>query len=225
MATTASTPPAPEAKGPRICRAVEDLGGDILRDCLYFHIKPPVVLHYVNESSYFKNHPLNQQQMTILGTASITGDYSGCDITLMYTLLQNLAPTSSLLHPTAGWGKVPVAAEYITLGDDIERIRDIRNEIYDHVVSTDLSDAIYNSKMKELQNICIRMDTVHKGLLMSPTSRLQTFTQTLSDIQVEMEERSRQELVRMKETDTETIELFCMLEDDVSGKSKMSSYF
>ena len=224
MATAASSAPGPGAKGPRMCRAVVDLGGNILRDCLYYHIKPSVVLQDVLASRYFKKHPLNPHQMAILGNASAKGDYSECDITLLYSLLRNLTPSCSVLRPTTGWGKVPVAAGDLTLGDDIERIREIRNEIYGHVASTELSDALYNDKMKELQDICTRMDMVHKGVLASPTPRLQKYTQTLSDIQVEsidhdMEERYRQELMRMKETDTDTRELFCKLKDDLSGKN------
>ena len=228
MATAASIPPVPGAKGPRMCRAVVDLGGDILRDCLYYHIKPAVVLNYVLASRYFRNHPLNPHQMVILGNASSKGDYSECDITLVYSLLRNLIITSSTLRPTAGWGTLPVSAANIFLGDDIERIREMRNEIYGHVATTELSDALYNAKMKELQDICTRMDTIHKGLLTSPTPRLRTYTQTLSDIQVEcmdleMDERYRQELIRMKQTDRETRELLSKLEVDVLGKCKLFS--
>ena len=220
MATVASTPPLPGAKGPRMCRAVVDLGGDILRDCLYYHIKPSVVLNYVLASRYFTNHPLNPQQMTILGNASIRGDYSDCDITLAYTLLRNLTSTNSVLRPTAGWGKIPVAVGDISLGDDIERIRELRNQM-GHMATTELSDVSYIHRMKEIQDICARMDTVHKGLLISPTPRPQPYTQTLSDIQVEcidpaMERKYRQELLRMKETDKETREFFQEFRDDVN---------
>ena len=226
MATAPSTSSVPGAMGPRMCRAVVDLGGDILRDCLYHHIKPAVVLNYVLASRYFKKHPLNSHQMTVLGNASAKGDYSECDITLVYSLLRNLMPTNSNLRPTAGWGILPVATGNITLGDDIERLREIRNEIYGHVATTELSDALYNAKIKELQDICTRIDTIHNGLLMSPTPRVQTYTQTLSDIQVEcmdpeMEERYRQELIRMKQTDRETRELFAKLKDDVLGNYEL----
>ena len=230
MATLSSTTPVPGAKGPRMCRAVVDLGGDILRDCLYYQIKPAMVLNYVLASRYFKKHPLNTNQMAVLGNASARGDYSECDITLLYSLLRNLTPTSSALCPTAGWGKVPVAVGDLTLGDDIERIREIRNEIYGHVATTELSDALYNDKLKELQDICSRMDKGHAGLMKSPIPRVQSYTQTLSDIQVEsidhdMEERFRHELMRMKETDAETRELFSKLKDDLSGKATYSYFY
>ena len=202
-----------------MCRAVVDLGGDILRNCLYYHIKPALIMSYVLTSKYFNKHPLNTHQIAALGNASSKGDYSECDITLVYTLLRNLTATSSTLRPTAGWGKLPVAT--CNMGDDIERIREIRNDIYGHAASTELPDALYNAKMNELKDICSRMDTVHKGLLMSPTPRLQTYTQTLIDIQVmcmdpAMEDRYKHELKRMKETDKETRELFQEFKDDLN---------
>ena len=139
---TATIPPIPGAKVPRLCCAVVDLGGDILRDALYYHIHPGVIVPCVLGTSYFRRHPLNPHQMSILQNASIKGDYSECDVTLLYTLLRNLPPTSTVLRPAAGWGKLPVAAANITLGDDIERIREKRNEVYGHVPTTDNADKV-----------------------------------------------------------------------------------
>ena len=228
MATAPSGPPVPGAKGPRMCRAVVDLGGDILRDCLYYYIKPAVVINYILASRYFRNRPLNPIQMSVLGNASSKGDYSEFDITLVYTLLRNLTLTNFALRPTSGWGVLPVATGSITLGDDIERIREMRNEMYGHVATTLLSDASYIAKMKELHDICSRMDTIHKGYLMSPTPRPQTYSQTLSDIQVEcidpkMEDIYKKELMRMKENDRETRDLFSDLKKDVTGNNKIFS--
>ena len=222
MATAAVAPSTPGAKGPRMSRAVVDLGGDILRDALYHHVKPAVVLNHVVSSTYFQSHPLNAHQMTILANASTKGDYSEFDITLTYSLLRNLPVTNGTLRPSGGWGRLPIAAWNVSLGDDIERIREIRNEMYGHVATTFISDAIYNRYMANLQAIVTRMDTIHSGLLMSPTPRHQTYTQTLTDIQIvcmdpHSEARYTQELQRMMETDRETRVLISELRDDMSG--------
>ena len=205
-----------------MCRAVVDLGGDILRDALYNQIKPTVIVSHVLASRYFRNHPLNTHQISVLANAGTKGDYSECDITLVYSLLRNLAPSSSALRPTAGWGILPVAAGNITLGDEIERIREIRNKMYGHVATTALDDVTYNHYMTHLQGICTRMDTNHSGSLMSPTHRHLTYSQTLSDIQLmcidpDMEAKYTEELRRMKETDRETRELINELRDEISG--------
>ena len=222
MATAAVVSPTPGAKGPRMCCVVVDLGGDILRAALYFHVKPAVVMSHVLSSTYFQNHPLNVHQMAVIANASTKGDYSEFDITLLYSLLRNLPVTNRTLCPSGGWGRLPVSAGNVSLGDDIERIREIRNEMYGHLATTFISDAIYNRYMADLQAIVTRMDTVHRGLLRSPTPRHQTYTQTLADVQIvcmdpESEARYTQELQRMMETDRETRDLITELRVDISG--------
>ena len=223
MATAALAPLTPGAKGPRMCRAVVDLGGDILRDALYHHVKPAVVESHVLSSTYFRNNPLNVHQMAILANASTKGDYSEFDITLIYSLLRNLPVTNRTLRPSGGWGRLPIGARNVSLGDDIERIREIRNEMYGHVATTYIPDTIYNQYMADLQAIVTRMDTTHSGLLMSPpTPRYQTYTQTLTDIQIvcmdpDAEARYTQEIQRMMETDRETRDLISELRGDLSG--------
>ena len=212
MATAAATPAIPGAKGPRMCRAVVDLGGDILRDALYYHIKPAVIVSYVLASRYFRNHPLNPHQTAVLQNASTKGDYSECDITLLYSLLRNLPPTNTALRPTAGWGKLPVEAWNTSLGDDIERIRDIRNEVYGHVATTYIPDVLYTRYMAELQAVCLRMDHNHAVSLMSTTPHHQSYTQILQYIQVtcmdpDSEARYTDEIRRMRETDRQTRDL------------------
>ena len=212
MATAAAAPPIPGAKGPRMCRAVVDLGGDILRDALYYHIKPAVVVSHVLTSRYFSNHPLNPHQMAVLQNASTKGDYSEFDITLLYSLLRNLHSTNTTLRPTAGWGKLPVVAGSLSLGDDIERIREIRNEVYGHIATTAIPTASYTHYMAELQAICSRMDHSHAGSLMSAKPRHQTYTQTLQYIQVACmdpasEARYTDEIRRMRGRDRQTRDL------------------
>ena len=209
-----------------MCRAVVDLGGDILRDALYYHIKPAVVMSYVLASRYFRNHPLNVQQIAVLQNASTKGDYSECDITLLYSLLRNLPSTNTTLRPSAGWGYVPVTAMNISLGDDIERIREIRNDVYGHIASTSITDISYTHYMTELQAICSRMDTVHTGRLMSPAPRTQTYTQTLHDIQVicmdpDTEDKYIQDIRRMRKADTETRDLIDAVRENMSGNFKV----
>ena len=221
MATPSALPSVTGAKGPRMCRAVVDLGGDMMRDILYHHVKPAVVMSYVLASRYYRNHPLNTHQISILGNASARGDYSECDITLVYSLLRNLTPTSTSVRPTVGWGK-PVSTGDTALGDDIERIRELRNTIYGHVATTSLSDSMYNHYMQELYDICRRMDTVHAGYLTVPTPRPQTYCQTLGDIQTccmdpDMEARYSEEIRRMKQTDQDTRDLIEAVRKDTAG--------
>ena len=223
MASPSVVPTVPGAKGPRMCRAVVDLGGDMLRNVLYHHVKPAIVVSYVLASKYYKSNPLNSYQMSVLGIASAKGDYSECEITLLYSLLRNLSPTSIATRPTAGWGRA-VAVGDTALGDDVERIREIRNEVYGHTASTAMTDSTYNKYMCQLQNICTRMDTMHTGSLRSPSPRPQTYSQALNDIQVacmdpDIEARYLEELSRMEATNEETRVLIGAVKDDMSGNA------
>ena len=221
MASSSVTVGTTGATGPRMCRAIVDLGGDMLRDILYHHIKPAVIVSYVLASRYYRNHPLNAHQIGILSNANVKGDFSECDITLVYSLLRNLAPTTAVLRPTAGWGK-PVGPGDTAIGDDVERLREIRNKMYGHLASTFLPSISYNQYMSELQTICTRMDTIHAGYLASPTPRLQTYSQMLNDIQVtcmdpDMESRYTEELRKMKEKDLETRDIISAVKKDIPG--------
>ena len=192
-----------------------------MRDILYQHVKPAVVMSYVLASRYYRNHPLNTHQMSVLGNASVRGDYNECDITLVYSLVRNLSPTSTHVRPTAGWGK-PVSAGDTTLGDDVERIRDIRNTMYGHIATTSLPDSTYNHYMQVLYDICHRMDTVHAGSLSSPAPRPQTYCQILGDIQTccmdpNMEVKYLSEIRRMKQMDQATRDLIEAVKKDAIG--------
>ena len=59
-------------------------------------------------------------------------DYKDFDITLLYTLLRNVC--QSITPPSQNWGvsNMPSQNE-ITVRDDIERIRLIRNKVYGHI--------------------------------------------------------------------------------------------
>ena len=201
MATGCTFDPNPGAKGPRMCKAVVDIGGDIMRDALYHHISPKALLVEVSSSASLSKH-VSTVQMGILGNAAQRGDYKECDITLTYTVLRNYTKTNKVLRPSKGWGKVPVQPADVKLGDDIERMRIFRNEIYGHVSTTDMSKAQYIDYMQKLQYICMRMDGTHASLLSSPNPRIQTYSQRLYDIQhccmdPDTEEKYREEMKRM----------------------------
>ena len=180
MATARVATPNQDGNYSRISRAILDLGGNILRDALYHNIKPTYIECSVQNSRYFRKYPLNSDQMLILQNASIKGDYSEFDVTLIYTLLRNLKLTTNVPRPTNGWGTLPVAAGHKTLGDDIERIRMLRN-LHGHASTTNVTDVEYERCISELKDICSRMDIDHSALLESPAPH-KTYTQTLIDI-------------------------------------------
>ena len=188
-------------KGPRMNRAVVDLGSEVLGDILYHRIKPAVVMSYVLRSGFYRHHPLTPDQMSSLANASMRGDYSKCDITLVYSLLRNLTPTSIVARPTEGMEK-PISPDNTFLRDDVERIWEICNEFLPGNV---MSDSVYEKNIQELSDICQRMDTVHSGSLATPSMQPPTYYKKLEFIlwnleckYLEMEANNRETMEEME---------------------------
>ena len=94
--------------------------------------------HFVNR--------LNSEQKTILQNASIIGDYSECDISLIYTVLRNLTD----------WNKKPTSSLKIFV-PDIEKIRDIRNK-FGHGSNAKLTQQEYRDFLADVKGILTTMD-------------------------------------------------------------------
>lgn len=68
--------------------------------------------------------------------SSNTPDYSAFDITLLYKLIRYLCPS---LEPPNKWGTKPTVND-VSIGDDIERIRELRNKRFAHAECGKISD-------------------------------------------------------------------------------------
>lgn len=146
-------PPCPERTNyARLCRMIVDLCTEILRKLLLSHYTPQqvaVLAHRCPRKS------LNAKQWTLIFSAD-TNQCADFDITLIYTLLRN-SPVIS--PPNGGWGlqTLPGPAN-VDIGDDIERIRIIRNKVYGHLPNTKVTTAVYQQTVTELQGVTTRFD-------------------------------------------------------------------
>jgi hypothetical protein len=130
----------------------------LLQDVLQNEIKPQQILGQVTRHTVlFKS--LRPEQMLLVQNATTDG-YTEFDITLLYTLLRNLK-CIKVTAPTHGWGtsQMPGNGE-TTLGDDIERIRLIRNNLLGHAVTPSLSELEYKETNDIISDICRRMDSL-----------------------------------------------------------------
>lgn len=139
----------------RLCRGLIDLGSRVLRDILKQNILPADIKNAIKSS----NIKLNSGQRQQLGTVMQGADaYSQLDISLLYCLIRGLC---SNIKPTKGWNPpYPPSPTENTVGDDIERIRCIRNFIYGHIAETRVSDKIFEEYWDELDNVMARMDVI-----------------------------------------------------------------
>lgn len=85
-------------------------------------------------------------------------DYNKFDVSLLYTLIRNLCPS---LKPTRGWGNEPMDTD-TKVGDDIERLRLLRNNTYAHAESTCIPDNTFEDAWKKMKLVIQRIKTFTK---------------------------------------------------------------
>ncbi|CAG2225759.1 ANK [Mytilus edulis] len=121
---------------------------NILRELLLIKEPPHLLEAHLNNNSYLSRN-LRAHEWNIIRTVR-TNQYNEFDVPLMYKIIRNLNLVPS---PTQGWdNQTPPSSTEITVGDDIERIRRIRNEIV-HRGNTNVQDpelANYFSFFKDI---------------------------------------------------------------------------
>ncbi|XP_061186285.1 uncharacterized protein LOC133194323 [Saccostrea echinata] len=138
--------------------ATNDVLNKAYRDILESEISPSDIENKVNLLSNKKrmNLKLNPDQEDLLKKAKNSG-YVEFDISLTYKMIRNIC--SMIPKPTKGkWGEEPAAGE-VTVGDDIERIRLIRNRLTAHVNSASTSQTEFDDTWSTMSDICQRLET------------------------------------------------------------------
>lgn len=82
-------------------------------------------------------------------------DYSQFDVTLLCKLISHLCPS---IQPRQGWGVEP-SKEDTGLGDDIVRIRVLRNEVFAHAASAEIDDAKFDDIWDDIKRVLTRIQT------------------------------------------------------------------
>jgi hypothetical protein len=142
----------------RLAIACVDLIKLVLKDILQSQIKPVDLYNAILSCSVLTsgNQRLRPEQQRICYQPSpFVPDYSLFDVSLLYTLIRNLCPS---LKPTLGWGKTPNHSA-VQIGDDIERLRVFRNEVYGHCNSSMVSDTEFKSQWTDIENVIRRTQT------------------------------------------------------------------
>lgn len=139
----------------RFVKARDDAMSLPLRDILAWQINPKDLQHKIQSCSTLMNgdKKLDPYQVGMcLLRQTIRTDYSDFDVTLLYKLIRNLCPG---LKPTQGWGSKPNVND-TKIGDDIERIRVLRNES-GHLKSPLISDSEFQRCWTELKIVIERL--------------------------------------------------------------------
>lgn len=139
----------------RFVKARDDVMPLPLRDILHWQIHPKDLHRNIQSCSILINgeRRLNECQLGIcLPHQTILTDYNTFDVSLSYKLIRNLCPG---LKPTQGWGSKPNVNDTM-IGDDIERIRVLRNESV-HPKSTTISDCEFQNCWTVLKAVIERL--------------------------------------------------------------------
>ncbi|XP_048768979.1 uncharacterized protein LOC125675389 [Ostrea edulis] len=128
-----------------------------LRDLLSKKIPPKDIFQRVSNGTKKQKENV-KNQMPLIEAAANEEDYSSLDITLLYSLLRNFTDVS---EPTDGWRNEPKDG-FIRLGDDIERIRHMRNNCVHGPFLNQLSLDKFEEIRTNMIGICDRM-TKHIG--------------------------------------------------------------
>lgn len=132
-----------------------------LIDILFGLIKPIDLYNEISKSSLLIGKSKLNEVQTKICFISPPGlpNYKKFDVTLLYTLIRNLC---SSLKPTQGWGKEPKPTD-TQIGDDIERLRLLRNSSFAHAKSTRMSDVEFGVLWKNLKSVLLRIQTYTKA--------------------------------------------------------------
>lgn len=137
-----------------------------LVDILDIFIDPNTLKKNIKECNSLQtgDHKLNQDQRTKCCFNSDTywyPKYNSFDVTLLYKLIRHLCPS---LEPTNKWGNKPTRTD-LSIGDDIERIRELRNAYFAHIESAEISNDDFDELWKDAKSMIQRLQlfTTSKG--------------------------------------------------------------
>ena len=149
----------------RTSRIIIDLCSNVLRDTLSRIIQPS----QFSTNNFLQSLPRrtkrpDQSQQNVLQQVEVTKSYNICDITLLYYLIRNICcsnPNSDPKYtPSQGWGNVPLNQMEVKVGDDLERIRNIRNHYLGHTVNAWITTNDFQQFIATVEPIFQRFDAL-----------------------------------------------------------------
>ncbi|CAC5361535.1 unnamed protein product [Mytilus coruscus] len=173
----------------RISVVIIDIFPTILRNIIG-KIKPANIIYQQCIPILCSFYPDQQYSLLKLQT---TNTYDSLDIPIIYKLLRHFP---LIQQPTKGWGNFPDQTD-VTIADDVERIRILRNEIA-HRHNTNIEDKLFEEYFAGFRDICHRIDQYFSGVTGYEQSIIDCKTFSM-DIQMKNKyENALKELENMK---------------------------
>ncbi|VDI30578.1 Hypothetical predicted protein [Mytilus galloprovincialis] len=125
----------------------------ILRELLLVKEPPPFLDGDIHNNTYLFS-TLRGFELGVIATVR-TKQYADFDVALMYKIIRNLNLVPS---PTQGWdNRNPPTSTETDIGDDVERIRRIRNDIV-HSGNTNITDSELENRFSLFLEIARRLE-------------------------------------------------------------------
>ena len=200
----------------RLSLVIIDELTQILRDLLDKEISSKQIFSKVVRKNCLQN--LRPEQVVVIMNAYTRG-YQDFDITLLYTLLRNVC--QNITVPSKNWGvsNMPSPKE-VTEGDDIERIRLIRNNIFGHISEAAISETEFQKHWSDISGICIRMQTRLSNN--DYVKRLEAVEERSLD--ADTENKYKEFIKRQVEEETTTKDILQKIQSSFAGKMLHSVY-
>lgn len=132
----------------------------ILSDILYSeHPIPDNVKSAILARADLRRKLYRSENKKTIDSFKSARNYEECDMTLLYSLIRNICTRFS---PTSFWTELPPDA-CVQVGDDIERIRISRNDVFAHTAIKELEDQIYKKYHRIARKICKRLKQYSQG--------------------------------------------------------------
>ena len=139
-----------EGEFARACGILCDVYTAIFRNLLHCQLPPSDCVDVAN-----KIRNIGSKHLCLTRKIAADGNYAECDILLAYLLLIRGCPNIPL--PTAGWGVTPVTGT--TIGDDIQRMWEMKTYILSRRHLRSLEKGKYKDLTKLATDICQRLDS------------------------------------------------------------------
>ena len=141
----------------RLVKVLVDLGSEALRDVMLQVLLPDTLATAVSSKmekidDLRKNRILFDKQYKLL--TEVPPQPKKFDISLLTIILRNLC--RGVPAPLSGWFEEPDQTD-LSLGADIVRLRNIRNDVTAHAASTRVTDAVFENIWAKVTTVVVRI--------------------------------------------------------------------
>ena len=157
----------------RLISLVVDVGSEVLRDVLLQLVKPrtleAVLQANINTINKLRGKVLFPEQYALL--INVPPNAEDFDISLLVIIFRNICP--NVPPPSLGWKTKKPDRNDFSLAADLQRLKNIRNSVYAHRNSTQVTHADFERIWSDLSDVIDRISKHGSGKHQNIRQRIQ----------------------------------------------------